>query len=156
MRPLLAQSICDPPCSRLSAPSDSPRSFAHLVGLIDRQLTHYVSFVLAKDSMKQYIVEFAHPTGPVTLIAASVRARSIKSAILIVHDRLREIVAKQSPPKVREYSAEIDEIAASVLCSAFRTVTDNNQEKLAVLISALDQYLPALATRIGELLNANN
>jgi hypothetical protein len=106
--------------------------------------------------MKQYIVEFAHPTGPVSLIAASVRARSIKSAILIVHDRLREIVAKQSPPKVREYSAEIDELAASVLCSAFRTVTDNNQEKLAVLISALDQYSPALATRIRELLNASN
>jgi hypothetical protein len=43
-----------------------------------------------------------------------------------------------------------------MLCSAFRTATDNNQEKLAVLISALDQYSPALATRIRELLNANN
>jgi hypothetical protein len=106
--------------------------------------------------MKQYIVEFAHPTGPVSLIAASVRARSIKSAIRIAHDRLREIVAEQSLPKVREYSAEIDEVTASMLCSAFRTATDNNQEKLAVLISALDQYSPALATRIRELLNANN
>jgi hypothetical protein len=33
---------------RLSAPIDSPRSFARLVGLIDRELTDYVSLVLAK------------------------------------------------------------------------------------------------------------
>ena len=105
--------------------------------------------------MKHYIVEFAHPTGPLSLIAATVRASSKRSAIRIVHERLREIVSEQSTPKVTEYSAEIDEAAVSRLCSAFRTVTDDDQKKLAVLISALDQYSSGLATRIRELLNRN-
>ena len=102
--------------------------------------------------MKQYIVEFAHPTGPVSLIAASVRASSKGSAIRIVHDRLRKIVAEQPLPIVTEYSVEIDEASAS-LFRAFRAVTDNDHEKLAVLISALEQYSPILASRIRGLLN---
>ena len=121
--------------------------------LIDRGLAHYVGFMLAQDSsMKQYIVEFAHPSGPLSLIAASVRAASKSSAIRIVRDRLRKIVSEESLPIVTEYSVEIDEASAS-LFRAFRTVTDNDQEKLAVLISALEQYSPILATRIRGLLN---
>ena len=132
----LARSICDTSCS-----------------LIDRGLAHYVGFVLAKDSsMKHYIVEFAQPSGPLSLIAASVRAASKSSAIRIVHGRLRKIVSEQALPIVTEYSVEIDEAAAS-LCRAFRTVTDNDHEKLAVVISALEQYSPILATRIRGLLN---
>jgi hypothetical protein len=103
--------------------------------------------------MKHYIVEFAHPTGPLSLIAASVRAASKSSAIRIVRDRLRKIVSEQSVPIVTEYSVEMDEAAAS-LCRAFRTVTDNDQGKLAVLISALEQFSPILATRIRGLLNS--
>jgi hypothetical protein len=114
-----------------------------------------VGFVLAQDStMKQYIVEFAHPTGPLSLIAASVRAPSKSSAIRIVHDRLRKIVSEQSLPIVTEYSVEIDESSA-LLFRAFRTVTDNDHEKLAVLISALEQISPILATRIRGLLHSN-
>ena len=104
--------------------------------------------------MKHYIVEFAHPSGPFSLIAASVRAASKSSAIRIVHDRLRKIVSEQSLPIVTEYSVEIDE-AASALYRAFRTVTDNDQEKLTVLISALEQYSPIVATRVRGLLNSN-
>ena len=109
-----------------------------------------MSLVLAKDSMKQYIVAFAHPAGPLSLILASVRASSKKSALRIVHDRLLEIVSEKSCPEVTECSAEIDEAAAS-LCRAFRAVTDNDEKKLAVLISAIEQLSPIVAARVREL-----
>jgi hypothetical protein len=81
--------------------------------------------MLAQDSsMKQYIAQFAYPTGPLGLILASVRASSKRSAIRIVCDRLHEIVSEKSRPEVKERSAGIEETAAS-LCRAFRTVTDN-------------------------------
>jgi hypothetical protein len=126
----------------------------YLVRLIDRELAHYVSLVLAKDSMKQYIVAFTHPTDPLSLILASVGASSKKSAIRIAHDRLLEIVSEKSCPEVTDCSVEIDDAAAS-LCRAFRTVTDNDQEKLAVLISAIQRLSPIVATRLRELLNPN-
>ena len=105
--------------------------------------------------MKQYLIEFAHPSGPMSLIAATVAAPSVESAIRIVHDRLLEIVSKQPIPKVTEYSAEIDKVTASMLCSAFQSVTGNDPEKLAVLISALEPYSSELAARLRELLNPN-
>jgi hypothetical protein len=107
---------------------DGAAKFARLVRLIDREPTNYISLVLTKDCMKQYIVAFAHRTGPLSLILAGVRASSKKSAIRIVHDGLLEIVSEKFIPEVTECSADIDEAAAS-LCRAFRAVTDDDQEK---------------------------
>jgi hypothetical protein len=104
--------------------------------------------------MKQYVVAFTHPIDPLSLVLASVGASSKKSAIRIAHDRLLEIVSEKSCPEVTDCSVEIDDAAAS-LCRAFRTVTDNDQEKLAVLISAIQRLSPIVATRLRELLNPN-